>query len=308
MPAIIAHHLFGAEAYSALQPIIGADDNARDAFLLGNIGPDPLFCLGVLPRCVSFRHVGSVMHAERPAEMLDALHRRCTVGGNDATRAYALGFLCHYLLDSAAHPLVYAQQSAVCNQLDAEPDAPSGSTVHAMVETEIDEWLLREKRGLTVAEFSPRRETLSCASDALVEISAAVADIANAAYGIALPRGAFAASVRLDRAAQLMIDSKRAGLRRYVDYAVLTGRRYPHVLALTHSAGEGDTPFTNEDHVPWPHPFEDGEVICASFEELYAMALDRACTLLPEFTREDFSPADCAELTGGLNFRGERIE
>ena len=308
MPAIIAHHLFGEGVYSSLRPVVGTGDAERDAFLLGNIGPDPLFCLRVLPRRVSFRLIGSVMHAERPTKLLSALHRRCVADEDGAVRAYALGFLCHYLLDSTAHPLVYAQQFAVCDALGAQPDSPSGGTVHAMIETELDEWLLREKRGLTVAEFSPRRETLNCASDALDEISAAVADVANDTYGLAMPRNAFAASVRLDRAAQLSIDSKREGVRRHVDYAVLTGRRYPHVLALTHSADATSAPFTNEDHVLWPHPFEETAVVRASFGDLYEAALDRACELIPQFAREGFSPADFAELTDGLNFRGERVE
>ena len=48
---------------------------------------------------------------------------------------YLLGFLCHYLLDSTVHPLVYANQYALC---DAGIDGLSredGSEVHAVIES-----------------------------------------------------------------------------------------------------------------------------------------------------------------------------
>lgn len=303
MPAIISHHLFGEEAYEALAPVVGESAGARDAFLLGNQGPDPLFCLKALPSSVEFRNVGSVMHAQRPGELLAAFHRYFVErpDGSAPLKAFACGFLCHYLLDSIAHPLVYAQQYAVCAEgIEGLPPERSGREVHALIETDLDEYLLLRKRGETVGTFVPHRETLRCNADALRAISETMAPVARDAYDMELPASAFAGSVRMYRAAQAALDSKRGGLRQRLDYArVLSGSAYLHVQALTHTGAPRDTPFANNDHAPWPHPFKSGEVVSSSFDELYSEALSQALALVPRFAQSSFT------FESSINFYGQ---
>lgn len=314
MPAIVAHHLFGTELYAELAPTIGEGEAARNAFLLGNIGPDPYFCLRVLPHAVPYRELGATMHAKRPAKLLAAVHEHliaADVGSqNPAARAFALGFLCHYLLDSTVHPLVYAQQHALCDAgVEGLTRERGGPETHALIETEYDEYLLTTHLGVTVSEFVPHEETLRCALPDLVSISAKLALVARDAYGLPVTPTAYASSVQINRAAQVVLDSKRDGLRARIDYARLTNRRYLHVLMMTHAnAPRHDTPFANNDHFPWPHPFEQGSVMDASFDELYRTAYATALKALPRYARDDFAEADCETLARGLNFRGQRAE
>ena len=312
MPAIITHHLFGEEVYAELSSVIGSGERERDAFLLGNIGPDPLFSLRVLPRSAAYRGIGTMMHGQKPTELLASLHwQLVSLDGrrNPAVAAYALGFLCHYLLDSSVHPLVFAQQFAFCDAgVEGLTRDHGGSEAHALIETELDEYVLTTHRGVTVDTFEPHRETLKCASPDLVEISASLARAVGNTYALEVPPSAFATAVRLDRAAQVVFDSRRSGVRTRFDYARLAGRRYLHMLLMTHAAVlREETPFANGDYFPWPHPYEEGAVVDASFDELYASAFERALEVLPRYARVDFSYADCEALTQGVNFSGRRV-
>ena len=72
MPAIITHDTFGREVYGTLYEFIGGTRDEADAFLLGNQGPDPLFYAVVNPRLASAHHLGSIMHNQKPSELLAA--------------------------------------------------------------------------------------------------------------------------------------------------------------------------------------------------------------------------------------------
>ena len=65
-----------------------------------------------------FFGLGSAMHHDAPSKLIAALKESLQVLEEHELpvgRAYALGFLCHYSLDRAMHPLVYCQQYAICD-------------------------------------------------------------------------------------------------------------------------------------------------------------------------------------------------
>ena len=311
MPAIVTHHLFGQEAYLSLAPVIGENDASRDAFLLGNQGPDPLLCLKALPSSVPYRGIGTLMHTYDPTALLLSMHRQfieCpALKGHQAQAAFALGFLCHYVLDSTVHPLVLAQQYALCDTGVAGLTRDHGGReIHALIETEFDEYLLTTRRGQTVGSFSPHREILACEGGALFGISAKLASAASGVYAQKVPAIAYASSVHLYRAAQKALDSKREGLRRHIDYARMAGSSYLHIQALTHTDRPlPNTPFTNSDRQAWPHPFEDGATESASFDDLYEESMRTVLEHVPRFARKRFGVDDCLALTGRRNFYGQ---
>ncbi len=87
----------------------GVTIKERDALVLGAQGPDPLFMLGIFPLGPSSRPgpLGNLLHTRRTGAFLCALCRRAK-DGSEVERAYAMGFLTHYALDSTVHPYVYA--------------------------------------------------------------------------------------------------------------------------------------------------------------------------------------------------------
>ena len=153
MPAIITHHLFGEDAATRLPEGIIDGQEELLAFLLGNQGPDPFWAHFVARRSVAAAcaKLATDMHAGKVVEAFMALHDAVTHLPEDdkcVGRAFVLGLLSHYVLDSIAHPFVYAQETALCK---ANPELePSRNEVHAIIESDLDTWMLWSQRGLTV--------------------------------------------------------------------------------------------------------------------------------------------------------------
>lgn len=91
--------------------ISGITPVETDVMVLGAQGPDPLFMLGIFPLRPSSRpsKLGNLLHQHRTGAFLRTLCRLAKENGGDVERAYALGFLTHYALDSTVHPYVYSQ-------------------------------------------------------------------------------------------------------------------------------------------------------------------------------------------------------
>lgn len=110
MPYNYAHALVGITAQKSCangaQVLLDANEGA---FLLGTMGPDPYYGSALLPT-VGGKWCGGL------ADRLHAMDGRALFGAllalasqSDADFAYALGFICHFLLDNLAHPYIEAR-------------------------------------------------------------------------------------------------------------------------------------------------------------------------------------------------------
>ena len=158
MPALITHHLFGESVAPALKNHLTSQEDVL-AFLLGNQGPDPLFFRFMLPVPSVIKRtsrLGSLMHRTQMSAFFDALREAIvSVPASDQStaRAWALGMLGHYALDRRAHPYVYARQYEITRAHVGLDQA--GSQVHALIESELDSFMLWIERGATVEERPP---------------------------------------------------------------------------------------------------------------------------------------------------------
>lgn len=117
-------------------------------------------------------------------------------------RAYALGYVCHYLLDSTVHPLVISQVNALCAAGVEGLAAEDAHEVHAVIETELDELVLTAKRGETVATYHPATSVLRGRDSMLDTVGRLYATAIDDAFGLTMPKGMFKSAVRAERAAQ----------------------------------------------------------------------------------------------------------
>ncbi len=105
MPSGYLHQCCAEQAsrLSGVTPVQG------DVYILGAQGPDPLFLLGMFPLRPSSKPLpyGHMLHGRRTGAFLRALCQRAREEG-PVERAFCLGFLTHYALDSMVHPYVYA--------------------------------------------------------------------------------------------------------------------------------------------------------------------------------------------------------
>ena len=151
MPSTYAHRHFGADVLqqlpAALQDQIGKN---RALFDVGLHGPDLLFYYHAA-KSNPVGALGNAMH-EQPGRVFFERARGVVrqAKDRDAALAYALGFVCHFALDSTCHPYVeaYTRQSGVS---------------HCEIETEFDDMLLRRdghdpKSFFTASHIRPTAE------------------------------------------------------------------------------------------------------------------------------------------------------
>ena len=79
-----------------------------------------------------------------------------------------------------------------------------------------------------------------------------------------------------------------------------------YVRSLSHRPGPlPRTLFTNDDHIAWPHAFVKGQVVSASFDELYAQSKSKAQEALPAFAQAAADDGLFEAIVGGVNFLGQ---
>jgi hypothetical protein len=286
MPAIITHHLFGEDAANRLPEGIIDGQEELLAFLLGNQGPDPLWAHFLAPRTVNdaCSQLASAMHKERIVETLMALRTAVShlpEADERVGRAFALGMLAHYVLDSTTHPFVFAQERAL---LDADPDLkPVHDDVHAVIESDLDTWMLWSQRGLTVAD-APTTANLAHTERILHVAGALVSQVAWQVFGIEVGAEAYGGSVRDYSLIYAVVDpapSLGTEVLKLLDGIV------PHASyarALAHYVNTNDEcPAANLACHPWTNP-ATGEVRGVSFPDLFFEALDRWPAMAEAFT------------------------
>lgn len=311
MPAVITHDQFGREALTLPAVSFAVSEAERQAFLLGNQGPDPLFYCVANPSLISYKSLGNTMHHEKPSALIAAMAHsiECVpTASRPIARAYAAGFLCHYLLDRTTHPLVYAQQFALCSAGQEGLSEKDGNEVHAVIETELDEMILFTRTGQTVATFIPQREILRSSKQALSVMSYQVRCAVQEAYGVVVDPNLFAKSVLCFRRVQGVFHSRQGTKRAVLGSIERRFREHSFVQSMSHRAVElTESSFDNHEHNAWENPFTH-ETQTASFQDLFAHAIETANDAIPRFLQEGFTEADAKLLTHGLDFSGEPVE
>lgn len=132
MPSTHAHYVFGREVLRELPaPQAALAREYRQLYDIGQHGPDILFYYHVLTNN-KINAVGYAVHGRPGREFFaPALAHISALSGEarERAKAYALGFLCHFALDSACHGYIE-------NKI-----AVSGVT-HTEIESEFDRYLL----------------------------------------------------------------------------------------------------------------------------------------------------------------------
>lgn len=312
MPAIVTHDQFGREALTKPYASFLSSKREQKAFRLGNQGPDPLFYCVANPSLASYGHLGSQMHHERPAAFLCALHRNLAhlpATAQPVARAWAAGFVCHYLLDRTAHPLVYAQERTLCAAGVDGLTERDGNEVHAIIESTIDEVVLFTRTGKTTAGLRPRCAAPRCDAQSLAAISYLVTLAVEDVYHLAVRPDLFAKSVRAFRAVDGLVFKSPSGRRRAVLGRIeRVFRPHSFIQAMTpRDVRATSCEFDNHEHSAWENPFTHA-TSTDSFFDLFAQAQDEAARAVPLFLSDGFDEEAARSITRGLDFSGEPIE
>lgn len=334
MPAIITHDTFGRDVYARLYELIGESKDECDAFLLGNQGPDALFYGSVNPLARMSRGLGTQMHREKTSELIRAfvdaanlspdieparqissasplwrIHPHASSTPFDIAWGYALGFFCHFILDSTLHPFIYAQQEALCHAGEPGLDDRSAHEVHALIESELDELVLSTKRNETIASFDPSERVLKANDYVLDIVSTQYAEVVWSVFGKRLEQNAFKTSVKAFRQIQRLVYSPAGYKREAIGRIETVFRRFSFLRALSHrNVDLKKSLFDNHDHLPWIDPATNSPRT-ASFWDLYDEALISALAgieklLLLKAHPERVHPEIFLSITKGKDFNG----
>ncbi|MCL1846619.1 MAG: zinc dependent phospholipase C family protein [Coriobacteriia bacterium] len=310
MPALLTHDFFGQDVWAqGAKDHLGPPEDSPlaqqvyELFLLGNQGPDPFFYLQRVPRFVQGKRFGSLLHTERVNETIESFQRiaLCMPQPQQTLlKAYLMGFICHYALDSTAHPLVYAQQYAICDAGVKGLDRRDGNTVHVQMEADLDMMLLRQRRGLGPREYNYTLEVLQVSEDLLALLASAYTAMTHEVHHNNYPAQTFSQGVRDMRLTIRLLYSPRGIKRALIGGAERLFSRHSFAQALSPRCDVGETcDFDNHEHAAWTNPFT-GAVSTASFADLYAQAITAAITNCT--TVLEGHPA--SQITHNLDFHG----
>ena len=303
MPALITHHLFGEHSSALLPAGVIEDEEELLAFLLGNQGPDPFFFrFSGSPADVRASHqIAHRMHDSRMTAAFQALRDGVShLPEHDmgVGRAFALGMLSHYALDREAHPFVYAQQFAL---IEANPELKdAGNEVHAVIESDIDSWMLWCMRRATVHDCPPASELAR--TERICRVAGALtSQVAWSAFGIDLPATEYGGAVANMELVYRLIEPAGSARSRHIAALERLARPHSQMGALAHRVTTSEEcPAANLGHEAWTNPFT-GAVSHETFRERFEGALEGWPALSLAFTR---GGDDLREAVGGLNYSG----
>lgn len=308
VPAIITHHIFGEDAAALVPEGILASQEDLLAFLLGNQGPDPYFArVRTTPKVARSCHAfAAAMHESHMCDALLALRDAVThlrEEDKSCGRAFALGMASHYVLDRMTHPLVYAQQEGI---IAADPElAAARGEIHALIEADIDVWMLWEKRQSTILDISSA--SVLASTERINRVAGALlSQVAWQVFGADVGAAEYGHAIGDYRLFYQLIDPPAHTAPRMFARIERLARPHSRLRAQAHRtfhAGD-DCPFANLDHHRWRDP-ATGEASIASFADLFHDAL----IAWPEFSCR-FAAGDqrrLADMIANINYYGQPL-
>ena len=98
----------------------------------------------------SLKEYGNKLHGTKPSLTFSAMRDFLVRHSDPVYRSYVMGFLCHYALDSTAHPYI----NAFAETLLRERPYETHTTLHGEIEAALDAIVLRRETGLLPNEVN----------------------------------------------------------------------------------------------------------------------------------------------------------
>ena len=157
MPDLVTHVWFAGEVLAALPPEIR--EKARgDLCVYASAGPDVWFPCGFYggpDKALAPR--GGYMHENETGAFLTALAARCRESmARDELFSYLSGYICHYSLDTAAHPYIVYRTG----NYEQTPETLRYRGNHTRLERAIDAAVIRDKYHTTTRRYDLVRRAL----------------------------------------------------------------------------------------------------------------------------------------------------
>lgn len=303
MPGFATHYLFGVQMLKFIKEethtasaLTESIERHKTVFQFGLQGPD--FFFYHLPAQLRKNKPGTIVHTMRSAAFLkclfcgDALFQESS--SRETARAYAAGFLGHYILDTQMHPYVYYMSG----YKDISHEKNLGA--HIALETDIDACLLMRYARCMPSDFPAYR---AIAFDR--QARDVVASVLAYAFQTVFPelhmtkRGLSHAVLSMQKILPLLQDP--SGCKRPA--AETVERLLFHELRLSPIIPCDDIRYCDDPlnlaHSPWHNPWDPAKASTASVPELIKKASGRY--------RRAFSELDVFCHTADADTRNKRL-
>ncbi len=145
MPAATTHFEFSKDAYRLLDETAKERITSLPLFYLGSEGPDLFFFSHYVALPNSLKKYGEYMHDHNVKETIEFMEKYCSF--HTMLYSYYAGFVCHYALDSNAHPLINKNA-----ELNHDKYQCSEGILHIHSEAEIDCYILKKHQS-TIEDY-----------------------------------------------------------------------------------------------------------------------------------------------------------
>ncbi len=259
MPALITHNVFGQMVYERNFASLFETQDERDAFYIGNQGPDPMFFrCRTTPAQIKLAHqIASDLHSEKMSKTLDALRtalKKLPAEDYKVGRAYVLGYLAHYVLDKSVHPYIYSTQYAI---MDLDEDlAGSAGAVHGVIESDLDSVLMLRLYGIQISQVKPSDYVPS--SERVKRVVGALLNYTIVhGLGIEFPATEVAASIDDMKWIYTTIEPLGSPMSHVVRLLEgTTSGKYSQIQSLCHRRADSvDSNLLNLNHYSWEDPY-----------------------------------------------------
>ena len=286
MPSFVTHYYFGQLAQKAVK----LDDAVNEyplSFNMGCQGPD-LF----------FYYMDGAKHPDSsipPASLGGFLHNHLIYeqfeyildyvkknGENGRAIAYAYGLLCHYAMDTVAHPFIYFMQEDVLPQFYPEKKIPA---LHILFETRLDNYVFNKKLNRSIKRFSNAVKTEKEDREAIADFHLAVF---KPMIDVDIDKKHIVKAAKFFKSYQNVFDDPTKILPTMLK-GVSAIASYPSKLyGFIHPKGllSESEDWLNDTHRHWPRCRKEDEVVDWNFDEV----LDR-CVERIEYLASDFNSA-----------------
>ncbi|MDO5044033.1 MAG: hypothetical protein Q4E22_01870 [Coriobacteriia bacterium] len=272
MPALITHALMGENVLENLAHAQTYSHNERRAFLLGTQGPDPYFFRFSNLHATPAHHLAKNLHYYKIAEQFYSYYDALLYldeADKPLGKAYLLGFLTHYSLDSLAHPFIYAQQAEL---IQASPDLSlAARELHSAIESDIDTSMLMHMHQYEVSHAYIL--SLLKAPREVIEIAGLLhAYVARNVYSLDIHEDEFKHSLADMRAIYHLVEDESSSHAQLASKLEQLIRKKSILGALAHRSQSDKTDLAlNLEHHAWKDPYHR-HTSHESFIDIFAKA------------------------------------
>ncbi len=270
MPDYLTHTFLAEDAYNDLH--LEEDNIDFNYFIIGSQGPDPLFHYHFVPwkNSGNASKIASKIHRTNTKAFLDTFLQKAQTASKEI-KGFALGFLCHYALDTTAHPYIYYKTG----NYSKKNKQYRGN--HLRLEKGIDNYYVKQ-RGANPRFYKAQKHfPLTDLSD---EFTVTFSDVMEQVYQLKNIGSLFTDSYKDFRKSIQVLSYDPFGLKkviyRMVDLFTESSMGY---TSVSQRANVKKFDIMNANRDLWKHPVT-GDESTQTFQELYDIALNKAKTLI----------------------------